>query len=462
MKPPLYKHQEKALAKALKLNSSTALLMEPGTGKTRVVIEFCEVKAKKEGLRKVLVVAPLGVLSTWEDEIETWLTLPRSVIRLTGSVKERKAKLKELSRKKPDRLTFILVNYEVIIKLKEELKAWGPQCIVADEMHYIKHHTAGRSKVLHYLGPYARWRFGLTGTPITNSPLDVFSQYKFLDPKIFGTRWTAFKYTYAVWGGFGGFKLLRYKNLNKLQKKVHSIAFQCGKEELDLPDRTDQIIRVYPSPKTVRIYKQMAEEFIAEIEEMGTVATASIILTKMLRLSQITGGFVKDENGQEIAIGREKLDVLRDLLISYVVEGEKVVIFARFRWELAQIKKLCNELGIKSVVFGRKGGDEAKKQFKEDPSIKVFISQIASGGIGINELVAAHIGIFYSLDYSSDHLTQAKDRLHRPGQKQNVLYIYLLMDRTLDMQIYRRLQSHQNLADIIVKDYKEVVKGDYS
>lgn len=454
--PPLFKHQKKALERALELNSSVALLMEPGTGKSRVVIEFCKIKAREEGLRRVLIVSPLGVLSTWEDEIDKWLDIPHTTVRLDGSIEERKAKLKEL--KNNIGLTFVLVNYDVIARLKDFVRKWGPQCIVADEMHYIKHHTSQRSKAMHNLGLYARWKFGLTGTPITNSPMDIFSQYKFLDPSIFGTRWNDFKYTYGVWGGFNGFKLLKYKNLDDLQRKIHKIAFQCGKEELDLPDRTDQVIRVYPSPRTLKIYRQMADEFIAEIEEMGTKATASIILTKLLRLSQITGGFVKDENGMEIPIGREKLDVLKDLLTSYVVEGrQKVVIFARFRWEILQIRQLCKELGIRSVVFGKKGGDEAKKKFKEDPNVMVFISQISSGGVGINELVVSHIGIFYSIDYSSDHLIQAKDRLHRPGQKENVLYLYLLMDKTLDHKIYQRLRKHQSLATTIVKEYKEVV-----
>lgn len=434
--------------------------MEPGCGKTRVVIDFCGIKAEQGELNKVLVVAPKVACSVWKDEIDKFLPkrIPRRVLDLSeGPIVDRKYVVRNAW--DVGILTFILINYDVIYKMKDVLSIWNPDLIVADESHFIKHHTSQRSRALFSLGNKARWKLILTGTPITNSALDIFSQFKFLNPNVFGTRWQSFKHRYAVWGGFGGYKLLRYKNLDDMAKRIHLWSYKAKKKDvLDLPPYTFQEVYIPLKPKTQRVYRQMEKDLVVELEDLGAKATASIALTKALRLLQITGGFVTDEEKQQVQVGSEKLDALREILTTYVVEGNsKVVIFANFIWELNQIAALCKKLKIDSINL-RDVKDEtaAKKRFLNDPDCKVFIMQI-SKGIGINELTAANIGIFYSLNYSSDSFIQARDRLHRPGQKRKVLYLVLLTKGGYDTKVYQNLRRNKSMADSIV-DWKDIFK----
>jgi len=467
-----YPHQVRALQKALDLNKSIALFMEPGTGKTRVAIDFIGIKHQSAGIRKVLVIAPNVALGVWQDQIDEYLprVIDRQVVLLNkdlGTVKERIEELKTL--KKVDRLTFVLVNYDVIADqtrftsmgipelkkgMKDFLKRWKPEMVILDESHYIKKSTSSRSRAIHSLASVPKWKMCLSGTPITNSPLDLFSQYKFLNSGIFGTRWTDFKNRYARYGGFGGFKLLGYRNTDRLSQRAHLIAFEATKKEMDLPGKLPpQIIKIPMSVKTRKLYDDMETKFIAEVEELGKKATAAIILTKMIRLRQITGGFVRvvedDGSKEDVGIGTEKLDALGELLNSHCKEGGyKVVVFAVFKWEGAHIKALCDKMGIKATLDVGNKADRVR--FRDDKKELVYIVPISTGGIAVNELVAAHIGIFYSIDHSSDHIIQAMDRLDRPGQTVPVTYQFLTLKGTIDTVMYNAFVENKSIADEVV------------
>jgi SNF2 family DNA or RNA helicase len=458
-----YPHQVRALKRALDLDKAIALHMEPGTGKTRVAIDFTGIKHLQGLVNKVLIVCPNVAIEVWQDQIHDYLTkkIKRNVIPLSkkdvGSVEKRIEELRK--HRKVSVLTYIIVNYDVIYKMRDYIRQWRPDVIVLDESHYIKHHYSDRSRALHSLGNTARWKMTLSGTPITNSPLDIFSQFKFLDPSIFGTRWNSFKHKFAVYGGFGGFKLLKYKDLDKMSELASGIAFEATKDEMDLPAVSEpQLVRVPMDTSTKKIYDVMEKEMIVEVDGLGNKATAAIILTKLIRLRQICGGFLRTEitNEEGVVIARkdlpvgkqEKLAALKELLADHVLEGGyKVVIFASFVWEQQAIYELCGKMGIKALRD--KGSKEERKIFQKDPQCKVFIVSLSKGGIAVNELVAAHIGIFYSLDHFSDHFTQAKDRLHRPGQTHNVTYQVLALKGTVDEDIFKALTTNKEIADYV-------------
>lgn len=456
-----YAHQVRALQRALDLDGVIALHMEPGTGKTRVAIDYIGIMHEQRAIQKVLCIVPNVAIGVWEDQIDEYLPsrIPRKVILLddenTGPVWKRKLVVNKQS-KKPEKLTFIIVNYDVMKSLGETLRKWRPDIVICDESHFIKNHTSLRSKAVHQLRKTAKRRMTLTGTPITNSPLDIYSQFIFLDDKIFGARkWTKFKKRYSKWGGFGGFKLIGYRRLDELAKLVHKRSFEATADELDLPPTTMQVIKVPMSDKTREVYSQMDKEFIAEIKDLGVKATAAIILTKMIRLNQITGGFVRivpDDPSlpkEDVPVGREKLEALEDLLdIHCKSGGYKAVVFARFVWETRQIMDLCNKMGLDAILD--KGIKEDRKRFQKDPKCKVYIVPLAKGGIAVNELVAANIGIFYSIDHSSDHITQALKRLDRPGQVKPVLFLFLTMKGTYDELMYRSYVGNKNVADEII------------
>src|SRR5690606_16547233 len=120
---------------------------------------------------------------------------------------------------------------------------WGPQIVIADESQKIKNIKAQQTKAVTALGKMAKHRLILTGTPVTQSPLDFFAQYKFLDPRIFGTSFTKFRSRYAIMGGYGGYQVMGYQNLEELAAKAHSIAVRVTKEQcLDLPETANQFV----------------------------------------------------------------------------------------------------------------------------------------------------------------------------------------------------------------------------
>jgi SNF2 family DNA or RNA helicase len=447
-----YNHQVCALAKMMH-GKGGALLMEPRTGKTKVAIDFCG-RLYFQGLRRVLVIAPLTVLTVWEREIEKHLgnMVPRRVFRPEGGVTKRAKALSEM--KASEDLTFVLVNYDSCWypDLKKQLDAFKPQCVIADESHLIKNPTSRRSKAV------ASWRDAqykliLTGTLITRSPLDIFGQWKFLKPGVLGDNWFRFQATYAVFGGYMNYEIVRYKNLEHLRRIIARDSYIISADEcLQLPGRTYQDVEVVLQPSSRKVYDRMEKEFFLDLGG-GSSAIAPIVLTKLLRLSQITGGFVVDQDGVAHSIGTEKLFALKELLQNYTYPDRKVVVFCRFLWEIEQIAAMCRENHIGAVTLtgslSKSDRDQSIDSFRDDPKTLVFIAQISIGALGI-DLSSAPIAIFYSRDFDYGHYTQACDRIICRGQK--ALYIHLIAKNTTDeLDIGRSLLSKEDLSDRILE-----------
>ena len=191
----------------------------------------------------------------------------------------------------------------------------------------------------------------LTGTPITNNPLDFFSQYKFLDESIFGASYYALRARYAVLGGYGNHQIVGYKNLPELTSKAHSIAYRITKADaLDLPEQVDVVRSVGLEPKAEMIYKNIERDSYAELMS-GEVKTTNV-LTKLLRLSQATGGYLKDDiTGVVEKISNAKLDALKEIIDDCVDAGKKVVVFARFVPEIDAIASRLKKAGIKYALI---------------------------------------------------------------------------------------------------------------
>lgn len=455
-----FSHQKRALKKILDLDGRAALLMEMGTGKTKVAIDWAGIGFYNFGTRKVLVVAPLSVLGVWPRQIRLHSGAPARVFRLEGSTKDRISLLRKVVRSpRNDVLTYCIINYEGIwretdrgISLRNLLIQWKPDLVVFDESHRLKSPTAKQSRAAHQISKVCRYRLILTGTAITKSPLDVFGQFRSVDDTIFGVNWSHFKYEYGVWGGFNRYQLKGYRNLRKLTKLVRDHSFRVKKEDcLDLPPKLFETVPITLPDSIMRMYKQMAREMIVEIED--THATAAIVLVKLLRLSQMTSGFLKDVEGQIRLIDDTKLVTCIDLLDDLIEEEHKVVIFVRF---IQDIERLSAKLREKKVQHRILSGsvpprlrDSIVAEFQSDPSVKVFISQIQAGSLGI-ELTAADACIFYSLDYNAANYWQAQDRLHRLGQDKKVTYYHLVAQGTIDQIVLRVLKDKGDVAEAIL------------
>lgn len=419
-------------------------------------------------ITRVLVVAPSSVCSVWPHDLAAFAAFPYEVRVLLGEKKQRLEALRSLTNY-PDtanRLLIAVINYEATHRegIFEALEGYAAGMIICDESQRIKNPKAAQSRAVQMLGDRAAYRLILSGTPVQNSAIDLYSQYRFLDPSVFGANFYAFRNRYCQMGGYGGHEVVGFRQMDELVRKEHAIALRVTKAEcLDLPAQTFVRRYVELEPAARRLYDQIARASCAELESGGRV-TASIVLTRLLRLMQLTGGFVQpDGGGQPRQAGSAKLDALADILEDYVQEaGQKLVVFARFRPEIAAICRLLEERGIR---YGRIDGEVPMDQrgavvegFQNDPAVKVFVAQIQTAGLGIT-LHAASAAVFYSLDFNYANYAQALARIHRIGQDRPVTYIHLLAGQTVDERVLDALERKEDLARTIVDGWRDYFQG---
>lgn len=399
----------------------------------------------------MLIVAPLSILSVWEAEFAQFAAFDYALAVLTGDSAKKTDTLRHMN---GAALQVAVVNYESAWRMEQELAAWGPDLIVCDEGHKIKTHNISASKAMHRLGAKAGYRLLLTGTLITNKAIDVFSPYKFLNPTIFGTSFYAFRSRYFDMVGYGNHTPVLKRSMEaELSARLHSIAYRAAKADcLDLPETTDVVRQVELEPAARKIYRSLVKESFAELAS-GEV-TAPNVLTRLLRLSQLTGGFLgSDENAAVQQISSAKLSAMEDILESAVAEGQKLVIVARF---LPEIRAICKELDGRSLRYACITGEVQDRaaqvaQFQNDPDVPVFVGQIATAGLGLT-LTAASTMVFYSLDYSMSNYEQAKARIHRVGQRNPCTYIHLIAKGTVDEKVLTALRNKADLAKALVDD----------
>lgn len=470
----MFRHQVRAANMALiqlssKPSAGFGLLFEMGCGKTLTAIAIMGALYCQHKITRVLVVAPSSVCSVWPHDLAAFAAFPYEVRVLLGEKKQRLEALHSLTDypNTANRLLVAVINYEATHRegIFEALEGYAADLIICDESQRIKNPRAAQSRAVQMLGDNAACRLILSGTPVQNSAIDLYSQYRFLDPGVFGANFYAFRNRYCQMGGYGGHEVVGYQHMDELTRKEHSIALRVTKAEcLDLPGQTFVRRYVQLEPAARRLYAQIARASCAELEN-GEHVTASIVLTKLLRLMQLTGGFVQADGGDRPRpAGSAKLDALADILEDYVQEaGQKLVVFARFRPEIAAICQLLEQRGIR---YGRIDGEVPMDQrgaivetFQQDPGVKAFVAQIQTAGLGIT-LHAASAAVFYSLDFNYANYAQALARIHRIGQARPVTYIHLLAEHTVDEQVLDALERKEDLARTIVDGWKKYFQGE--
>ncbi len=458
-----YQHQKIAFNFALqKLEEQgcAALLMDMGLGKSLTSIAITGQLFNDKKIERVLVICPTSIIGVWLEEFKKFADFDYCIEAIIGTtMSKRKDKLKLLCHKIG--LKVAIINYEATWRMEKELNIYKPDIIICDESQKIKNPSASQSKTIHRLGVKAKYKIILTGTPVQNSPMDVFSQWKFLDPNIFGLSFYAFRNHYAVMGGYYNHQILRYKNMDELTSKAHSVAYRITKEEaLDLPKQIFLNRYCELEPTARKIYDTVVKESYAEL--MDGEITATNVLTKLMRLSQIAGGHVKDDEGRMQVISKSKLNELKDIMEDVIIDNKKkLVIFARFIPEIESIKSLAREMEIRySYITGEIKTEERSEmcsKFQNDNNIKLFIAQIQTAGLGIT-LTAADTAVFYSLDFNYANYSQAIARTHRIGQKNTCTYINLIATETVDEKILKALESKQDIAKNIVDNWRDYFK----
>lgn len=461
VKATLYEHQQRAYDFALdtlEQGKGLAILADMGTGKSLMTIAITGTLAQEKGVKRMLVVCPKSIVGVWEEEFRKFANYRYALTVLDGTISKKKTAFSYMT---GEALQVIVVNYESAWRLEKEITKWKPDLIVCDESSKIKNPGTSQSKAMHRLGKLTKYNIILTGTPITNNPLDIFSQYKFLDEDILGGSYYLFRNRYAVFGGYQNHQIIGYRHLAELVEKVHEIAYRIKIEDaVDLPPFIDETRTIKLEPKAQSIYTQIERDCYAALSADAEV-TARNVLTQLLRLSQCTGGYIRDDvSGVAQAVSTAKLDALEDIIDTCQDEGKKVVVFARFVPEIEAIERLLKKKDIGyALIYGATTdrADQVKK-FQEDEDCRVFIGQLQTTGMGLT-LTAASVAVFYSLDFSYANYEQSRARIHRIGQKEKCLYIHLVCKGTVDERIMNALKHKGDVAKLMVDDWRTLING---
>lgn len=470
--PTLWEHQLRA-AEAAASRSYFAFFYETGVGKTPAVIEALRrVYNGAQRIQKTLIFAPVTVCPQWKEEFLRWTKLPESKIHvLTMDGKKRTAILERTEG------PIVITNYEAIVSIKgfyAALLKWKPEILVCDESHLLKDPTASRSKNILPLAEGAARRYLLTGTPILNSPMDLFGQYRVMDlGKAFGKNFYYFRKLYCVDKNAGMPKQkyfprweVRDAALPTFSKIMAETSMQAKKSEcLDLPPLVKIDVPIELSPQQRKLYEQMKRECIVELN--GETAVAEFAMTKTLRMQQILCGFVSSgsEDSEAQWVGDNgRLKALSDILES--LRGQKIIIWTVFKPTYEAIFNICEKLGRKAVMLtGLQSTKEKYDNVNEfrTGSADTLISNPAAGGTGIN-LQEAPYSIYFGRTYNLAHYIQSEARNYRGGSDihERVTHYHLVARGTLDEVVLEALHKKQSVADTIMNwARKEFSKNDY-
>lgn len=447
-----WQNQEEAMQFALK-HDACMLDMEMGTGKTRVAIDTA---FYLNGIHKILVVCPKAVVGVWRENLEkfAWGNRPWSCWDdQKGSVKQKTESLKKYMATKEFK-QFIVINYDAVWRkpMGDYLLGLQFDMVILDESHRAKAAGSKVSKYLAVLGRRVERKMCLSGTPMANSPLDIYGQYRFLDPSIFGTNYYMFRQQYAIMGGPDLKFVVGYKNQKTLNEKFKSIAFSCKmsdvQDQIKLPEVLPPVRRLVSLPgKDMRIIKEFNKEFITECESGHLVANN--VLTKLLRIQQITSGFAMvniDSAGntevQELNTAKE--DALADML-SDISPESSVVVFCIYRHDIKAIRSAAEK--AHRNAFELSGEKNELSQWKQEDGAVIAV-QIQAGAEGV-DMTKAHHAVYFSVPHSLALYNQSKARLYRPGQKQPVLFTHLIAEGTVDEAMYKSLLRKEDVIESI-------------
>lgn len=447
------------------INKGFGLLFEMGCGKTLTAIAIAGAGYQMGKVERLLIVAPTSVVAVWPKELQEYAKFKYTCKTLLGEKKQRIKQIDDLLKFPFKALKVAVINYESTWRpeILEKLKEFDADMVIADESQRIKTYDAAQSKAMHELGDQARYKLILSGTPVQTAAIDIWSQYRFLDKSVFGDNFFKFRGRYAIMGGYGNKKIVGYKDLEGLIKKEHSIAFRVTKDEaLDLPEQTFETRKIQFSQKEKNLYERIKKDSYAELDGGGHI-TATTVLTRLLRLQQLAGGFlVQDDAQKPQLVSRAKLDALADIIEDYVIgSGKKLVIFARFIAEVKAIMELADKVLPKELkqvaIYGdikKEDRGDIVKQFQEDPKTVLFIGQIDTAGTGIT-LTAADTCVYYSKNFNYATYSQSLSRIHRIGQRNCCTYIDLEIEGTIDELISKALSRKEDMAKTVVDNWRD-------
>ena len=466
-----YAHQLIALEKSWD-KTEYGYFMEMGTGKSKVLVDNMAMLYDKGKINGALIIAPKGVYNNWfTQEIPIHLAshIQPTMVLWTASTSKTKDKEYQSLFETGHDLHILIMNVEALSTKKgldfaAKFLRSHTTMLAVDESTTIKNPTAKRTKSILQLGKQAEYRRILTGSPVTKSPLDLFTQCNFLNEFLLGfDSFYAFRNRYAhmIERNFGGRRVQlvgSYKRLDELADNIKSFSYRVLKEDcLDLPDKIYTKREIELTDEQSKAYATMKSAALASLK--GKMATAPHVLTQMMRLHQITCGHLKNDDGTTTTIKNNRMKELLSLLEE--VEG-KVIIWANYIYDIENIvKNISEEYGADSIVqyygaISSQDRADAIEKFQDPNSnARFFVGNPQTAGYGITLTAASNV-IYYSNGYDLEKRLQSEDRAHRIGQTKSVTYIDLIAPKTVDEKIVKALRSKMDIANTIMdEDWKE-------
>lgn len=489
MNAQLMRHQKEAVDFALKNNGIAAFFHEVGCGKTLSALATFERLRQKEPSLKMLVICPISLIyGAWVREIEKFT----SFTWFDFHAKKKKYKGEDIG----------IVNFEYFfmgakfVKIRDWMADMKDVFCVIDESSRLKNYRSITTQRFfrHKKSPYRKWnriqyelgikdmakyRVIMSGTPAPNIEWEYFPQMMFLDTSILGDNFYKFKHTH--FSLHRGREVLPGSYVNKyMLRRMHQQGFKyqvnpekrkemfdkmkpwChwikAKDCMDLPEEIDEFRVVEMAPEQRRVYESMKKTYLAEIPPGESVAVANVILTKLMKLRQITSGFVIDDQNDavSVALKNPKYKALMDIIEE--MPQTQMIIWCHFHYEIDKLKDSLIDIGGVSQLHGRIKPNDRNRELEDfvEGKNQFMLAHPASAAHGLT-MTNCHISIFFSLDYSMEQYTQARGRTMRKGQNNNCVYIHLIAKDSIDediLSILQRKESARQVAERYLKNDK--------
>lgn len=442
---PLMQHQKEALQFKLKFPAG-ADFSEVGTGKSATMAIALDARRQLGDSKRILWVTTKTMMGESAKEIAYWTHLVPTV--LVGTTKQKIDILKSLSKE-----CLVITNYDSLPLLEKELVKMKFDSIVCDESSAIKNWKSKRNKSLCKIAKTAKFRWIMTGTPMPNTVLDIFGQWKFVEPTLFDSV-VEFKREYCVYVNTGMWPILvGYKNLDELKDVLFQRAVRYRRDEcFQLPERMFVRREVQLGPNQSKVYKDLRKEYLCALDSGDTV-TVNGVLDQLIKLSEVTSGFINDSEGKTVELKENaKLTELKALLEECDLPNTKVIIWCVFTHTIKKLQEELKEFNP-AVLYGAiKAEDRTTEleRLRKDSDCRVLIAQIATGeGFTINE---APISIYFENDFSWKNRDQSLGRNYRLGQKQKVVVYDLVCPGTVDEAKLKALEAKKTIQDVITGD----------
>jgi SNF2 family DNA or RNA helicase len=451
-----YEHQRNALNQSAE-KTQWAYFMEMGTGKTKVTIDNIAYLYLQRKITATLIVAPKSVYTNWESEIEVHMpdVLKYQIYKWNIDKPKDYYKLNESKD-----LKIFLINVEALSTKRgfegciDFLRKHKLNFVTIDESTTIKNRQAKRTRNILALAKLSYVRRILTGSPITKSPLDLYTQCQFLSPELLGfSSYLAFRNRYAemtdIPVGSGRYISVPkyYKRLEELETKLKQFSTRIRKDEcLDLKPKVRQKRYIELEGDSKKIYDRLRTSALAIVED--STISFSNKLTEIIKLHQVCNGFTKNDDGEIMQLHTQKIKALDEILEE--TDG-KVIIWANYIYNIKElIKFLEDKYGKESVVsiYGDidvQKRKEAVQKIQTNDKVRFLVGNPTTGGFGLT-LTAVNTVIYFSNNYNLEVRKQSEDRAHRMGQKGTVVYIDIVAKDTLDEAIMKSLTSKGQIA----------------